>query len=789
MLRPSSRHVFLWCFIAGLGGCTCVSDDDDDIGVGLGGQGGQGTGGTNVDESCVVASLSPAFGATDVPVAGATFQIAWNRAVDESSLDGAIHLVRLDDDVEVPVTVSVVDDKTVEVTPGGSLRFFASYGLQVGDGVTSKGDACVADSTAFTTPQPSPEPKDIAPSPANGMVVVDGFGIVASNGFRGLQIYDLSDPATPTLVSSVDTDEQPVSIATDGQYAYVPTGWDGVLIFNLSDPQAPKLEGIAGTPGFAVEAAPFTNGSRKLLAVADSLQGLRIIDVTNAQGPMQVSSINPSGDPTGSIIGLSIDGDTIAVAQNGQGFALVDASTPEAPVTLTSHAAEPVADTFGNIYAVTDVALDGQTLFIALGSKGFEAFDVSNPASPVFIDHELSPQGLCGGVGCADIITGMVASQGEIFASSFLTGAVRLHLESSTIVTDATLDVVGQSLSVVPDGDHFYVTGGRGLTVFDRDAADSAAPIFTEDKGTGSLRTTVVEGDHLYAVSASRGLETYSIANPAAPTLIDLDPTPGLQSDVQLLNVAVHEGKLVVGDGRAGFSVFDVSNPDDPQIIGSVPDADQIGAIEFIGDVAYLCNDNHGLWIVDYQSDPPALLQEINLDQQLTACRDMEVSGNYLFVAEGNSLGVYDISTPESPTFAGFLGLPTQDAVNSIALYGDYLLATTAVFDYEGTNNTTRRFLVFDISQPTSPKTVYRSEDLTDGGPVMRSGDKAFVSAGREGILIYDLADPTDPLLEGRVELPGVAGRVTIAPSGDLLYVSETGRGLTLVNTGTLPHD
>lgn len=790
MLRPSLRSVFLWLFLAGMGGCTCVSDDDDDVGVGLGGQGGQGgTGGSNVDETCVVSSITPAFGATDVAVAGSTFQIAWNRAVDDSSIQGAIHLVRLDDGVDVPVTVTLVDEKTAEVTPEGSLRFFASYGLQIDDGVTSQGEACIADSTSFTTPQPGPEPKDLAPAPANGMVVVGGFGIVASNAFRGLQIYDLSDPTTPTLVGSVDTDEQPVGISTDGQYAFVPTGWDGVLIFNLSDPQSPKLEGIAGTPGYASETAPFTVGSRKLLAVADGAQGLRIIDVTNPQGPMQVSSLNPSGDPSANLIGLSVDGSTIAVAQNGQGFALVDASTPEAPVTLTTHAAEPVPDTFNNIYPVTDVALDGQTLFIALGAKGIEAFDISTPSSPVFIDHVLSPQGLCSDSSCADAVNSLVVSNGALFASSFLTGAVRLHLEGSTLVTDATLDVVGQSFSVIPVGDQLFVGGGRGLTVFDREAADGAASVYSEDKGTGSIRTSVVNGNYLYAVSASKGLETFSIANPLAPALLDVDGTPGLQRDVQLLNLAVHGDKLLVGDGRAGFSVFDITNPEDPQRIGGVDGADQAAAIEFIGDVAYMCNDNHGLWIVDYQSDPPAVLDEINLDQQLTACRDMEVSGNYLFVAEGNSLGVYDVSVPESPTFAGFLGLPTQDAVNSIALDGDYLLATTAVFDYEGTNNTTRRFLVFDVSQPTTPKTVYRSEDLTDGGPVVRAGDKALVSAGRQGILVYDIADPTNPELEGTIELPGVAGKVTIGGTGDLLYVAEVGRGLTVVKTGALAHD
>lgn len=772
-------------------GCQCtVYDDDDD---GIGGFGGTsadgGAGGEDTDPgSCTIASITPSFGTESVAVAGETFVVTWDRPIDEASVQGAIRLLRLDDNAEISVQTMVVDERTVEVRPLASLRFWSDYGLEVLAIPATDGTTCTPQNTAFSTVQPEPIEAAAKPAPANGMIILGDFAIVASQAYRGLQVYQLGVADEPTLVKSLDTDQQPVAISTDGELAYVSAGWEGVLVFDVADPSDPKLLSVAGTPGFAQEAVPFVNGSTQYIAVADGPGGVRIIDMGLPAGPKSVSAFNPTGDVVTNVTGLSIEGDLLATGQRDQGFSLVDISTPSAPVVLASAQAEGVPDTFNQPGYVWDTALDGNILFLSLGQRGVEAFDITDRSAPTFIDHENGPQGICQS-GCADPINFFTLDGGTIFASSLLTGAVRMHLEGDTLVTDATLPVVGHTFSVLPTADHLYATAGSGLVVFDRDAVDGAVPLFTESESAGQVNATAVSGNYLYAATAYRGLETYSLEDPLHPVLVDVDVTASIQRDLQIANVAIQGNRIVVLDGRAGVSVYDISTPENPVLTGVVDDADadHSSAIEFNGDLAYVCNDNHGLWVVDYLSIPPVMLNSVPLSPDFTACRDLELAGNRLVVGEGTALGVFDVSNPASPTILTQYILPNEDAVNGIELYGNHLLASTAVQDFEGTFSVTYRLVVFDMTDFANPKLVYRSDNLGGARTILRTGDKAFIAGGREGVFIFDLADPAVPYLEGNIEFPGLPASITPSVSNDILYVSERGRGVSTIDAGNLP--
>lgn len=773
-------------------GCQCTVYDDDDDGIGgFGGSGDGGAGGDVDPGSCTIASITPGFGTEGIAVSGEKFVVSWDRPIDEASVQSAIRLLRLDDNVEISVQTTLVDAQTVEVRPVGSLRFWADYGLEVLGVLALDGSTCNAQNTAFSTVRPEPVEPQAKPAPANGMILLGDFAIVASQAYRGLQVYQVGVADQPTLVNSIDTEQQPVAISTDGELAYVSAGWEGVLVFDVADPSDPQLLSVAGTPGFAQEAVPFVNGGSQYIAVADGPGGVRIIDVSLPAGPKSVSAFNPTGDVVTNVTGLSIQGDLLATGQREQGFSLVNIASPSAPSVVVSAQAQAVPDTFDQSGYVWDTALDGNTLFLSLGQRGVQAFDITDRAAPAFIDHENGPQGICQ-TGCADPINFFTFDGGSIFASSLLTGAVRMHLEGDTLVTDATLPIAGHTFSVVPTAGYLYATAGSGILVFDRDAADGAAPVFKEEAPVGQVNATAVTGEHLYAATAYRGLETYSLQDPLEPTFVDLDVTASIQRDLQIANVAIQGSRVVVLDGRAGVSVYDISNnPSNPVLTGVVDDADadHSSAIEFNGDLAYVCNDNHGLWVVDYLSIPPTVVNSVPLSPDFTACRDLELAGNRLVVGEGTALGVFDVSDPSSPTILTQYVLPNEDAVNGIELYGNYLLASTAVQDFEGTFSVTYRLVVFDMTDFANPKLVYRSENLGSARTILRTGDKAFIAGGREGVFVFDLVDPAEPYLEGTIDFPGLPASLTPATTNDLLYVSERGRGVSRIDTGTLPTD
>ena len=69
-----------------------------------------------------------------------------------------------------------------------------------------------------------------------------------ADGADGLQIIDVSNPASPTLVGSVDTPGEAQDVVITGDRAYVADGLGGLQIVNVSAPNHPAIIGSVATP-------------------------------------------------------------------------------------------------------------------------------------------------------------------------------------------------------------------------------------------------------------------------------------------------------------------------------------------------------------------------------------------------------------------------------------------------------------------------------------------------------------------------------------------------------------
>ena len=67
-------------------------------------------------------------------------------------------------------------------------------------------------------------------------------------GAGGLQVFDVSDPTSPTKLATFDTPGQTLGVTVKGNLAYVADGQAGLQIVDLSNPSAPRVVG-----GFATE--------------------------------------------------------------------------------------------------------------------------------------------------------------------------------------------------------------------------------------------------------------------------------------------------------------------------------------------------------------------------------------------------------------------------------------------------------------------------------------------------------------------------------------------------------
>jgi hypothetical protein len=215
--------------------------------------------------------------------------------------------------------------------------------------------------------------------------------------------------------------------------------------------------------------------------------------------------------------------------------------------------------------------------------------------------------------------------------------------------------------------------------------------------------------------------------------------------------------------------------------------ADTIGAMVPGQGRVFACDGTYALWSVDISNPAQPSHESFDLDDDVGGCYGIAIVGDKLYVAGSVGLGVYNVASG-TPVLETAVVLPADDILFDLAVRGDYLYATTYAPDHEGTHGTAQRLVVFDISSPTSPQRVFKSEDL--GGVIDLSvrGNKLFVAGRSQGVWVWGLTDPAKPDLEGKIEFPGDVFRLAhSAGDGEQLYVSQRGGGFGVAQVGKLP--
>jgi hypothetical protein len=242
---------------------------------------------------------------------------------------------------------------------------------------------------------------------SNAVTVVNDYAYL-TNGY-GLQIVNVAKPASLFEEGYYDTPGNATGVSVAGNYAYIADGYWGLRIVNISDPAAPLevsdsnisasdvvvvgkyayvayavdikgiVEGWISIVDVANPAAPFvvyiiSNGYRLAVAgdyayIADDW-GLRIVDISDPAAPVEVSTytIAISGD-------FAVAGD-YAYVSNAAGLVIIDVSNPNEPVGV------------GQLETpISHVAVSGDYAYLAGLSGGLKVVNVSDPAAPYEVGY------------------------------------------------------------------------------------------------------------------------------------------------------------------------------------------------------------------------------------------------------------------------------------------------------------------------------------------------------------------------------------------------------------------
>jgi len=290
----------------------------------------------------------------------------------------------------------------------------------------------------------------------------------------------------PTLaqVGSYPTSINAYDIVVSGNYAYVANSLNGLKIFDISNPVNPTQAGVYDTNGNAIGVKLGNNYAY----VADGGAGLQIINISNPASPSLVGTYNTFGNATR----LVISGNYAYVADGSAGLQIINISNPASP-TLTS--------TLGLTGNAMDVTLNGNYAYVADGSGGLRVVDITNPASPTL-------------------------------AATWVT---------SNTVYSATIN-----------GNYAYVANSTGgLRVVD--ISNPANPTLAATCTTlGSASSVEIRGNYAYVANGNSGLAIVDITNPTSPTLLTGYSTFGWTSDA---TVSGNYAFLATGTGLVDLAL------------------------------------------------------------------------------------------------------------------------------------------------------------------------------------------------------------------------------------------
>jgi hypothetical protein len=613
------------------------------------------------------------------------------------------------------------------------------------------------------------------------VVVIGDIAYVAAGG---LQIIDVKDSKNPYVIGSADTPGSAQDIVVIRDMAYVADYGAGLQIISVSDPENPYIIASVDTPGSAQDVAVIRNTAY----VADYDGGLQIIDVSNPKNPHNISSVDTPNYTNG--VAVMGNNDYVAMADGNGGLQVVDVSDPENPHIIGSAPG----------YAES-VTIIGDTAYVGDWRSGLQIIDVSDPKNPHIIGSADTPGEAYG-----------IAVIGDtLYVADRDTGGLQIIDVSNPVNISfiGSLDIQGSAIDVVVSDYIAYIANGDGgfqiVDVSTPENPHTIGSLYT----TGYATSVAVIGDTAYVTDYDgEGLLIIDVSDPENPHIIGSAYIPiGYASDVAVIGVTAY-----VTDNSGGLQILDVSLPGHPHIIGSIYGSASCVAVS--GDTAYVTDwyyralriidvsapenpylissidtpgDPYGVFVISstaYVTYNGGLqIIDVSTPENPTTIGSVKTPGyagglsvidNTAYVADNSGLQIIDVSTPENSHIIGYINTP--GLAYGVSVIGD----TAYVADYSGLQ-------IIDVSVPENQHITGSVTTPSFANGLAVSGDTAYVADRDGGLQIIDVSAPENPRIIGSADTPGYAQDVVLI--GDTAYVAAGKDGGLQIIDVSIPED
>ncbi|MFB3909452.1 MAG: FlgD immunoglobulin-like domain containing protein [Candidatus Eisenbacteria bacterium] len=404
------------------------------------------------------------------------------------------------------------------------------------------------------------------------VVVVEDYAYIAG-GFRGLFVFDVSDPTRPTLVGHTDTAGWAYGVAVSGARACIADANRGLQVIDVSDPADPRTLGSVAS-GYLHDC--IVSGDYALVA---ELGGFEVIDVSGSENAHDIGSLEIPGQPQG----VTVSGHYAYFGCGEEGLQVLDLADPENPVLVGSlntggWAERPVIlgsyaylMDGGRVIRVIDVsdpahpvpvsnmmvahdpvgiAVDDRYAYVSEDYDYFEVFDLASPEDPVLISH------------IAGIRTGPIVVAGDYaYMAARYDGLRVVWIADPYNPVPSAIVPIDSPIGVCVSGNLACVVSASLSRVI---IIDITVPHFPQLRGSIAnpwlVYGVAASGDDFY-VASEVGLEVIDTTDLAHPRLLGQAPTPDMANGVDVGNGLVCMS-LFGGGGFSGLDIFPIQCPD-----------------------------------------------------------------------------------------------------------------------------------------------------------------------------------------------------------------------------------
>jgi hypothetical protein len=395
-------------------------------------------------------------------------------------------------------------------------------------------------------------------------MVVDGTRIYAIDSFGNLSILD----ATGSIVLQGEKILQ-IGSANDIQvqngYAYI-TGQTGIEVIDISNPASPTSAAVYTGTGKPQDILL----NNTVAYVADASSGLDILDISISSAVSSLGDYSLAAASGGVSSPDSLE--NVYAVGNGQNLASYDLSSSAEPVSK---------EVYGILDQAEDVAIQGQYAFVAAGLSGLQVFDLSNPAATpgsyatAAYASAVSANGTVAMVSdgktvyVLDVSSPMTPSligswqaDGHVFdvAAGSTYGYVANGGLGVTILSLADANSVdsyqtnGIAYGVAIDQDTLYAAcGTAGLTILN--VSNPADPTLVTNYDLPGVIVDVAKvGSRLCAADVLSGVSIINVSNPAMPTLY-----ANAATNASAFHISSAGSRILVADKQGGLAVLGVT--------------------------------------------------------------------------------------------------------------------------------------------------------------------------------------------------------------------------------------